>query len=91
MDSESGMSPKAQMTAGSSSMQSKMESVILTDKGGRRMGIERRSFSYTCYIPERRSGMERRNGEDRRKIQRLTVLSENETPQDERPQDSRLR
>jgi len=91
MDSESGMSPKAQKTAGSSPMQSKMESVILTDKGGRRVGIERRSFSYTCYIPERRSGMERRNGEDRRKIQRLTVLSENETPQDERPQDSRLR
>jgi hypothetical protein len=79
------------MTAGSSPMQSKIESVILTDKGGRRLGIERRSFSYTCYIPERRSGMERRNGGDRRKIQRLTIPPENETLQDDRPQNLRLR
>jgi len=91
VDFESGMSPKAQMTAGASPMQSKIESVILSDKGGRRVGIERRSFSYTCYIPERRSGMERRNGGDRRKTQRLTILPENEMPQDERPQGLRLR
>jgi hypothetical protein len=90
MDSESGTQPKVKMTAGPSPMKSKTDSVILTDKGGRRVGIERRSFSYTCYIPERRSGMERRNGEDRRRIQRLTVLPENETPPDERPQDSRF-
>jgi|GEM_PF-4660635 len=30
----------------------------------RRLGIERRCFSYTAYLPERRSGRERRgNGE----------------------------
>jgi hypothetical protein len=38
---------------------------ILPDNGGRRMGIERRQFSYTLHIPERRS-KERRSGLDRR-------------------------
>ena len=32
----------------------------------KRSGIERRQFSYTGYIPERRSGKNRRNGFDRR-------------------------
>ena len=31
------------------------------DKGGRRTNIERRQFSYTCHIPERRSGNDRRS------------------------------
>lgn len=35
------------------------------DKGGRRTGIERRQFSYSLYIPERRSGLERRTNQDR--------------------------
>lgn len=35
-------------------------------KGGRRSGIERRTFSYSFYIPERRSGQERRKIQDRR-------------------------
>ena len=39
---------------------------ILHDNGGRRSGIERRQFSYDFHIPERRSGKERRNGNDRR-------------------------
>jgi len=39
---------------------------ILTDNGGRRLGIERRQFSYDFHIPERRSGKERRSGLDRR-------------------------
>ena len=39
---------------------------ILSDNGGRRSGIERREFSYDQHIPERRSGMDRRNGDDRR-------------------------
>ena len=33
---------------------------------GRRLGIERRQFSYTQHIPERRSGKDRRGGSDRR-------------------------
>jgi len=36
------------------------------DNGGRRLGIDRRQFSYTMHIPERRSGKERRSGFDRR-------------------------
>ena len=39
---------------------------ILPDNGGRRLGIERRQFSYDFHIPERRSGKERRSGLDRR-------------------------
>jgi hypothetical protein len=30
------------------------------DKGNRRIGIERRQFSYTHYLPERREGNDRR-------------------------------
>jgi hypothetical protein len=33
------------------------------DRWGRRLGFERRRFSYTIYIPERRSGKDRRSGE----------------------------
>jgi hypothetical protein len=36
------------------------------DNGGRRSGTERRRFSYTLHIPERRSGLDRRSGVDRR-------------------------
>jgi len=39
---------------------------IFPDNGGRRLGIERRQFSYTQHIPERRSGKDRRLGNDRR-------------------------
>jgi len=39
---------------------------ILHDNGGRRSGIERRQLSYDFHIPERRSGKERRSGNDRR-------------------------
>ena len=44
----------------------------IRDNGGRRSGFERREFSYSGYIPERRehqdrrSGMDRRDGTDRR-------------------------
>jgi len=38
----------------------------LTDNNDRRLGIDRRQFSYYEHIPERRSGKERRNGNDRR-------------------------
>ncbi len=44
---------------------------ILRDNGGRRIGVDRRSFSYSLHIPERRSHDERRNGENRRKTPRI--------------------
>jgi len=40
---------------------------FLSDNGGRRSGIDRRQFSYTKHIPERRCGPDRRNSQDRRK------------------------
>jgi hypothetical protein len=43
----------------------------LWDNGGRRSGIERRRFSYTVHVPERRSGGDRRCGNDRREAPRL--------------------
>lgn len=36
------------------------------DNGGRRIGIDRRCYSYSGHIPERRSGNDRRNIKDRR-------------------------
>jgi hypothetical protein len=36
------------------------------DNGGRRSGIDRRQFSYSSHIPERRTNVERRSGADRR-------------------------
>jgi len=38
----------------------------LRDKGGRRSGTDRRQFSYSSHIPERREDPDRRNGDDRR-------------------------
>ena len=49
------------------------EKPLLKDKSGRRRGIERRQYSYTIYIPERRSGLDRRSGEDRRRHPRIPV------------------
>ena len=40
--------------------------VLLTDNGGRRLGVDRRQFSYTNHIPDRRRGNDRRTGLDRR-------------------------
>ena len=39
-------------------------------KGGQRTGIERRQFLYSVYIPERRSGQQRRKELDLRKSDR---------------------
>lgn len=36
--------------------------------GCRRLGVERRTYGYDAYFPERRVDEERRSGEDRRKI-----------------------
>jgi hypothetical protein len=38
----------------------------LLDNGGRRLGVDRRQFSYFIHISERKSGKERRSGLDRR-------------------------
>ena len=38
----------------------------MTDNGGAQSGNDRRKFQYTAYIPERRSGRDRRKGFDRR-------------------------
>lgn len=49
-----------------------LEKTLLPDNGGRRSETDRRQFSYTSYIPERRTGGEdRRVGKDRRKQPRL--------------------
>ena len=51
----------------------------LRDNGGRRSGVDRRKFSYTGHIPERRAGEDRRRridrrcGEDRRNVNDQTV------------------
>ena len=39
---------------------------FLSDRGGRRLGLDRRRFSYTYHIPERRSGRDRRSIKERR-------------------------
>ena len=45
--------------------------------GGRRMGGDRREYSYACCIPEQRSGMDRRSGKDRRQQSRITSMMVN--------------
>ena len=39
---------------------------ISDDNGGRRSGVDRRQFTYTAHIPERRKKVDRRSGVDRR-------------------------
>ena len=50
--------------------------VISLDNEDRRSGADRRNFSYTMHIPERRSGKERRIGEDRRKTRRAKIVED---------------
>jgi hypothetical protein len=42
------------------------EELKMNDNGGTRLGPDRRKFKYTAYIPEKRSGRDRRKGFDRR-------------------------
>ena len=49
---------------------------ISSDNGGRRTGGDRRNYSYTLHIPERRKGKDRRTGDDRRKSPRNRTLSQ---------------
>ena len=47
------------------------DQIILKDNGGRRIGVDRRSFSYSLHIPERRSHDDRRAADNRRKTNRM--------------------
>lgn len=43
-----------------------MKKMMLIDNGGRRLVNDRRLYSYNDYLPERRTGEDRRSGPDRR-------------------------
>jgi hypothetical protein len=45
---------------------------ILSDNRDRRSDVDRREIFYTMHIPERRSGKERRNGDDRKRKFRIS-------------------
>ena len=45
----------------------------LIDKGGRRLGFERRQFAYSHYYPERRAGLDRRNSPERRILEKSAI------------------
>jgi hypothetical protein len=62
-------------------MQPGAENVTFVETLGRRSGVDRRTFSYTCHIPERRRGTDRRSGRDRRKNKRLCIVAEIEVNQ----------
>ena len=47
-------------------------SQTLSDNRDKRLGIDRREIFYTMHIPERRSGKERRNGDDRKRKSRIS-------------------
>lgn len=53
-----------------------LEQLIILDNGGRRSGGDRRNYSYTLHIPERRNGPDRRSGTDRRKFPRAKEASQ---------------
>ena len=61
----------------------------LTDNGGRRSGIERRRFSYSGHIPERRSGVDRRCVKDRRDGERHMAKEDGHDEQNRRLSDQR--
>jgi hypothetical protein len=48
----------------------------LMDKGGRRSGGDRRKFTYSFHLPERRENTDRRKANDRRRFPRYRVSSE---------------
>ena len=47
-------------------MKNRLAWTKFADNGGRRLGVDRRQYSYTTDVPERRRGKDRRNGKDRR-------------------------
>ena len=46
------------------------------DNGGRRSGGDRRTYSYTLHVPERRRSADRRDGKDRRHVPRYKIPSD---------------
>jgi len=52
------------------------EKMITADNGGRRSGSERRSYTYSVHIPERRRGEDRRCGDDRRRMPRISLVAD---------------
>ena len=50
--------------------------VMAMDSGGRRSESDRRQFSYSYHMPERRSGIDRRTGADRRKSSQYKLENE---------------
>jgi len=54
-----------------------MES-FLNDYGSRRLGADRRQFSYLIHVPERRSETDRRSGVDRRDGKALRLNEDKE-------------
>lgn len=62
----------------------------LIDNGGRRSGVDRRRFSYSGYIPERRSGKDRRNDDDRRCGTERRSGRERRSVEDRRMKDARV-
>ena len=57
-----------------------LEQLVILDNGGRRSGGDRRNYSYTLHIPERRNGRDRRNGTDRRKFPRAKEVAQDNSP-----------
>ena len=57
-------------------MGERFEKIISADNGGRRSGSERRSYSYTVHIPERRRVEDRRCGDDRRQMPRVSFVND---------------
>ena len=53
-----------------------MNDVGIKDNGNRRFVMDRREFSYTAYLPERRSGKDRRDVSDYSNIQNYESISD---------------
>jgi hypothetical protein len=51
----------ALVLAGKISDETEIISLLMGDSGDRRLRLDRRQFSYDMYIPERRSGKDRRS------------------------------
>ncbi len=57
-------------------MNEKKQNATSIDNGGRRSGGDRRKYSYTLHVPERRSGDDRRSVKDRRMTPRYKIPSD---------------
>lgn len=53
-----------------------MNDLNIKDNGNRRFDMDRREFSYTAYLPERRSGIDRRGVSDNSNIQNYESISD---------------